>query len=514
MLRAPRQCSAASLVWFRCCVGGALLWETLRAFRDDRIRRHFIEPAFHFGYGCVSWFEPPNALWIYAVFGVLAVASMGVIAGAWYRFCSVLQAGLATYVFLFDRTHYLNHGYLIVLFAWLAAALPAHRMCSVDVRWRGQQILEHPPRLCLALVRFHVALPYVFGGVAKLNADWLAGEPLLYWVRQSAHRVPWIGDALQWPEVGWSMVYGGLLFDLLVVPALLYRRTRRWAYGTALAFHTLNAALFDIGVFPWLMVAVTALFFEPAELRDWVARVVRFDVKTWGAGALTAAVGFAFAPSDPLGASLCAFVGGSLGLVPSTAGVSSPTDGRVNPDDEVVGLSGNEVPRHGMSRFAVPLAAVYCALHLFLPLRAFAYPGNPLWTEQGMMFSWRMMLREKLGTLSFRVEHIDEGRTEIVDPSDDLTEEQAMRIVSRPDMMVCYARSLRERGRGRVEVYGRSSVSLHERSAQPLVDPARDLATVSISPWRAWDFIVPLRELYPPRAAPRLKMPEGELTQR
>jgi vitamin K-dependent gamma-carboxylase len=44
--------------------------------------------------------------------------------------------------------------------------------------------------------------------------------------------------------------YGGLLFDLLVVPFLLFRHTRPLALLAAVGFHLMNSQLFTIGIFP------------------------------------------------------------------------------------------------------------------------------------------------------------------------------------------------------------------------------------------------------------------------
>jgi hypothetical protein len=45
---------------------------------------------------------------------------------------------------------------------------------------------------------------------------------------------------------------------------LLWRRTRVLAYLAALAFHLTNWYLFNIGIFPWIMICATLLFFPPS----------------------------------------------------------------------------------------------------------------------------------------------------------------------------------------------------------------------------------------------------------
>ena len=120
------------------------------------------------------------------------------------------------------------------------------------------------------MLRFQVAVPYVYGGIAKLNGDWLAGEPVRTWLAErSAQSVlgPWL--AQEW--LVFTLCYGGLAFDLAIVPLLLWRRTRALALAAALGFHLANAYLFTIGIFPWLMIAATLLFLPP----DWPRRARR-----------------------------------------------------------------------------------------------------------------------------------------------------------------------------------------------------------------------------------------------
>ena len=102
---------------------------------------------------------------------------------------------------------------------------------------------------------------YFFGGIAKLNADWLQGQPMRLWLPGSI-RLPGLEPLLAHPASALLISWGGLLLDLLVVPALLWRRTRPYAFAAAIVFHLINSEMFDIGVFPWLAIWCTALFFD------------------------------------------------------------------------------------------------------------------------------------------------------------------------------------------------------------------------------------------------------------
>ena len=67
---------------------------------------------------------------------------------------------------------------------------------------------------------------------------------------------------LEWMPVfyGWS----GMLFDLFIPFAVLWKKTRIPAFAAAVLFHLNNFYVFPIGVFPLLSLALTMLYFEPS----------------------------------------------------------------------------------------------------------------------------------------------------------------------------------------------------------------------------------------------------------
>ena len=78
-----------------------------------------------------------------------------------------------------------------------------------------------------------LGIVYTHAGLAKLNADWLTGRPLVAWL--DARRAA--GGALDVHEVGVFMAWCGAAFDLTVIPLLLWRRTRWLAVIASLLFH-------------------------------------------------------------------------------------------------------------------------------------------------------------------------------------------------------------------------------------------------------------------------------------
>jgi len=198
--------------------------------------------------------------------GVLATC---ITLGVWYRISATLFFIGFSYVFLLDQARYLNHFYLVSLISFLMIFIPAHRVFSLDALLEPQLRSRLVPAWSLWLLRFQVGVPYFFGGVAKLNADWLRGEPLRAWLARRTD-FPLIGQFFTSDAVVWPMTYGALFIDLFAVFLLTNRRTRVFGYLAIIAFHFMNSRFFSIGIFPWMMIAATAIYFEP----DWPRRVL------------------------------------------------------------------------------------------------------------------------------------------------------------------------------------------------------------------------------------------------
>ncbi|MGD8861187.1 MAG: HTTM domain-containing protein [Myxococcales bacterium] len=454
-----RPVDAAWLAAFRVLYGSALCVSMLRFLLYGWVERLFVAPTFRFTYYGFEWVQPLPGPLMHALFWVLAVLAAMVASGAFFRVAALLFALGLSYVQLLDVSTYLNHYYLAALLSWLLALSPAHRTWSVDA-WRARRRAARPVRAAatqtvafgwLLLLRFQVGLVYFFAGMAKAQPDWLLhGQPLRIWLGQSAH-LPLIGPLLTLDWVPLAMSWAGFLFDTTVCGFLLWRRTRPFAYAVVIVFHVLTRMFFPIGMFPVIMVIAAMVFFEP----DWPRRFLQ----RLGVGRRASAAAARPAPID--------------------APASSP----------------------GPARVALGVVAVtYCALQLFLPLRAHLYGGNVLWHEQGMRFAWRVMVRAKGGSTEFVVRNRETGRTWYVSPREYLTPAQETEMSGQPDLILQLAhhveRDFERRGLGPVEVRARSHVSLNGRRGVPLVDPEIDLTTVRDGLARA-GWIAPA-----PRSAP------------
>ena len=220
---AIRSVDGASTAAFRAIFGLLCLAVIVRYFAHGWIGPLYIEPDHHFAYAGFGWLQPWPGWGMHAHFAFLGLLSLGIAAGYHFRLCAALFCVGFTYVELLDRATYLNHHYLICLVSLLLAVLPLGR--STATVW------------ALWILRAQVGVVYIFAGVAKLNADWLLEAlPLRIWLYQIGG-LPVVGPLLQESWVAYAMSWGGALFDLAIVPALLCRATRIPAYCVLVAFH-------------------------------------------------------------------------------------------------------------------------------------------------------------------------------------------------------------------------------------------------------------------------------------
>ncbi|MEM8558905.1 MAG: HTTM domain-containing protein [Bacteroidota bacterium] len=441
LARLQQPIPAASLVAFRVAFGAVMVWESWRYVSKGWIPRYYLEPAFNFTYAGFEWVAPLPGLGMYAVFAVMAMGGLGVALGFAYRTSAVLLFLTTAYVFLLAQAHYLNHFYLLVLLSGLLAVVPAHRAWSLDAWWERRSARKDGapepsstvPLWSVWLFRAQLGIVYTYAGIAKLNADWLRGEPIGSWLANRTD-YPVLGPVFAEPWAGVVFAWGGLGLDLLALPFLLWRRTRMVAYLALVGFHLMNAWIFTIGVFPWAMIALTLIYFD----YDWPTRLVQ-------------RVRRAAPPPVAL------------------------TAAQLTPRWVLVGV------------------AAFLVVQLVVPFRHWAHPGDVAWTEEGHRFSWRMKLRtKKVDTPRFFVVDQTNEVVEIVDPYVVLPRWQASSMVKRPDMILQFAHWLDAQaeadGQSDVAVYADIVARLNGRPAARLIDPDYDLtqgrrSLLGFTPW-------------------------------
>ena len=448
-----RPVDPAGLAALRILFGLTMALATARFVAKGWVNELLVAPPYHFTYMGFDWVKPFSHDVMLAGFAVMGTAALALALGFATRFAAAVFGLLFTYAELIDKATYLNHYYLASLLAFLFVFVPSERVWSIDAWRRSRRGLATPasvPALSYWVLRAQMAAVYVYAGVAKLDADWLfRAEPLRTWLRSRVESPLLTGLAAE-PLVAHVMSWAGALFDLSVVPLLLFKKTRPFALAAAIVFHLSIWLLFPVGIFSFVMLGAISVFFDPSWPRRFVGRLVRL------------------APYAP------------------AAHFSPP------------------------GRWAFVLSAAYVALQVLVPLRFALYPGTANWTEQGFRFSWRVMLIEKSGKVEYAVvgkapnatptgigelrAHPGEASFHVF-PREELTPLQLRQMATQPDMIADYARHLRDRFEARgltdVRVYADAWVSFNGRRSQRLVDPTVDLAAAerSFAPKR---WILPL----------------------
>ncbi len=422
----------APLILFRIIFGLVLTLEAWGSLFTGWIHTTYIEPSMHFSAISFEWLQPLDGFGMYYLYAFMGFLGLGVILGYFYKVSIIGYTVLWTYCYLSHKIAYNNHYYLMILLCFIMCLLPAHRYFSLDVKYRN--IKQHNNMLAWMkyLLIFQITCVYVFGGIAKIYPDWLDGTfPKM--LLQTKASFPVIGQYFtkKWFYMG--IAYGGLLFDLCIIPLLSYKRTRLFGFLLSLIFHSFNSIVFQVGVFPYLSISFALFFYSDQFIQKWF-----FPKKNY------------YKPSQK-------------------------------------DLSKNNT--------TVILLSLYVILQLFLPLRQYFIQGTPFWTEEAHKMSWRMMLRSNSGATFFKI--VDDKTTTIhkvknLSPSQKRLINTNPSVIWQYAQVL--KTEAAQKGKN-IQVYAISRKSLNGRPMQEFIDPTVDLANTKwkyfahqpwIRPFKGW----------------------------
>jgi hypothetical protein len=326
----------APLVIFRIAFGALMLLSISRFIFKGWVHSMYIMPKMFFPYYGFEWVKPLPGEGMYVVFAVLLVASLCIMLGAFYRLSALLFFILFTYVELIDKTNYLNHYYFISLVSFIIIFLPAGKNFSVDNIIFKRKEVNEIPRFYISILQLQMFVVYFFAGIAKLNYDWLfEAQPLKMWLPAFSH-YPVIGGLMEKEWIAFVFCWFGCIYDLLIGFFLFNKRTVNVAYIFVIIFHMSTAMFFNIGMFPYIMMTITIIFFRE-----------EFHLKI------------------------------------------------LNALKKISRYINNSSAVHKESLLRKSFVFAVCfffVVQFALPFRYLLYDGNLYWTEQGYRFSWRVML--------------------------------------------------------------------------------------------------------------------------
>jgi len=428
------------LTLWRIVFGLLIAVEGFGAIATGWVRRTMVEPEFTFNFIGFEFLQPLPGNGMYFYFALMGTFGVLVMLGYKYRFAMFSYALMWTCVYLMQKTSYNNHYYLMMLLCWLMVFLPAHRWFSLDA-WRNPAIKSSSvPRWTYLMVIGLVWVVYTYASIAKMYPDWLDGTVTRLFM--AGKKNYWgIGGFLQLNWVHHAMGYFGILFDLLIVPLLLMRRTRLLGFAISVFFHLFNSIVFQIGIFPYMSMAFAFFFFSSELLQK-----------------------------------------------------------RFLPKKELYTKAEVHIPKY--KPILITAFSIFFAVQIALPLRHWIIEDDVLWTEEGHRLSWRMMLRTKGGRLTFKIKDKATGEMEMFKHRTLLSKKQQRSIRTKPDMIWQLAQRIKkleaEKGRD-VGVYVESKVKVNGGDYFQFIDPKVDLTSVPWKPLSHSDWLLPSPEEYQPQ---------------
>jgi len=359
--------SPEPLAVFRILFGLMMFLSIIRFWSKGWIETLYLEPKFHFSYYGFDWVKPLGEL-TYILFIICGLSALFVSIGYKYKFSIITFFLSFTYIELMDKTTYLNHYYFISILSFLMIFLPADKFFSVD-NLKRKNYFAKIPKWTIDSIKILISIVYIYAGLAKINSDWLLkAMPLKIWL-PSKYDIPVIGDYLLQQEwVHYLMSWSGMIYDLSIPFLLFYKKTRAFAFILVIIFHLFTAVLFPIGMFPYIMIVASLIFFD-SKFQNKIIRLIKIII-------------------SPIKKS---------------------------------NIEKVEKFKYVYSKLITSIVIIFLIIQLIFPFRFVIYPGNLFWNEEGYRFSWRVMLMEKMGYTTFKIVDGVSNKYFYVDNKDFLT---------------------------------------------------------------------------------------------
>ena len=362
---------------FRIIFGLFMTYQILYYYSIDYIYQFISGPEILFPYHGFEFITSlPNHILKILQLGLLA-SSILITIGYLYRVAAIYFTLVFTYFSFIDNTLYNNHLYLICLISF--SLIFIHGDASFSLKKEKREFI---PAWNQYILMFLIALPYFFGGIAKLSPNWLSSDLTKIFLsntilNQSPNLLNWISPFIK---------YGGLIYDLSIVFLLLNKKTFKLGLILVLIFNLTNHFFIfdDIGLFPFLMIFSTILFF-PNSLIQSIVNKLRFFKQ---------------------------------------------------PKRKKKLVSNTFITEKAIELKTVAIS-LFVLFHLLFPFRHLLHSGNPEWTGNGVRFAWRMKMHSRK-IIDSKMTVIQKGNNQSVDidPSTYLSANQWLHLTELPYNLV------------------------------------------------------------------------------
>lgn len=405
------------LIIFRIFFGFLVACESFGAIFTGWVKRVFIDPQFTFSFIGLEWLQPLPGLGMYLYFVLMGFLGISIMLGYRYRFAIIAYTLLWAGVYFMQKSSYNNHYYLLLIISFFMIFLPANRYKSLDVKQKRVQESYSMPKWISLLFIFQIGIVYVFAALAKLYPDWLNGsftKNLLLGTTTS----PFLIEIFSQKWFYLFIAYAGIFFDLLIVPLLLFKKTRTLALLASLVFHLFNAVFLQIGIFPFFALSFALFFYDSNSIKQLFFK-------------------------------------------------SKPTEEK---------LSGFSALNSGILVYSIFIPFLF--IQLLFPLRHYLIDGDVLWTEEGHRLSWRMMLRERSGYIIIKIKDVVTGKEVVYDYHKNLTQKQINNLATKPDFIWQYCQRIKkEYNNQQISIFIDCKNSINRGDYKTLIDPKQDFVT-------------------------------------
>lgn len=405
----------APLIVFRFFFGFLIACESFGAILTGWVKNVLITPKFTFSFIGFEWLQPLPGYGMYFYFITMGFFGLAIMFGYRYRIAIVGYTLLWAGVYFMQKSSYNNHYYLLLIISFYMIFLPANQYASLDVKQQRVMKQKTMPYWVILLFIIQVSIVYSFAAVAKLYPDWLDGtftKLLLSGTTTNTFLLQLFSNKYFYLFIA----YTGILFDLLIVPFLLFKKTRTIALLASFVFHVFNAVFLQIGIFPFFALSLGLFFYPPEKVRM-----------------------FFFKNKSSVDKSM--------------------------------------LPNYFGKRFFLFFLVPFLFIQFLLPLRHHLIKGDVLWTEEGHRLSWRMMLRKRDGFIYFKIKNNDTGETVPYNHHKNLTPKQARSLATKPDFIWQYCQKIKEEYQGKnISIFIDCKNNINNGELKTLIDPNQDFA--------------------------------------
>ena len=403
------------LIVFRIFFGFLISCESFGAIITGWVKRVLITPEFTFSFIGLEWLQPLPGYGMYFYFIIMGLFGIAIMLGYRYRVAIIGYTILWAGVYFMQKTSYNNHYYLLLIISFYMIFLPANQYASLDVKQQRIHKQNTMPYWISLLFIVQVTIVYFYAAIAKFYPDWLDGtftKLLLSGTTSNEFLLKIFLNKYFYLFIA----YAGILFDLLIVPLLLFKKTRTIALAASLSFHLFNAIFLQIGIFPFFALSFSLFFYPPEKIRKLFFK--------------------------------------------NKLSIEEP-------------IAYNYSRKRIFLYFLIP----FLFIQFILPLRHHLIEGDVLWTEEGHRLSWRMMLRKRDGFINFKIKNNDTGEITSYDYHKNLSPKQANTLATKPDFIWQYCQRIKQEYSGKnISIFIDCKNNINNGEFKTLIDPKQDFA--------------------------------------